>query len=88
MKKLIFVAFIFIGGCSSEGGYTENSYPSPPTQQPTPRIHGDERSNLQRYNDCLSASKKSTSKSERARCFDRSQRADPDYWGVTFPMNF
>ena len=52
------------------------------------RIYGDERSQPERYNDCLAASRKADSKAERIRCKERSRQPDPDYVGVTIPLHF
>lgn len=79
---------LFCTRCSDyHGSYgSSGNMPYPASSQG--RIHGDERSPSQRYNGCLSASKKADSKSERSRCTEGSQHPDPDYVGVTVPLHF
>lgn len=65
----------FLVGCSGEG-----------VTWSTPRIHGDERSNMKRYQDCLANSKEKKSESVRTRCSLSAHYPDPDYVGVSFPV--
>ncbi|MFD1800997.1 hypothetical protein ACFSFZ_02105 [Mixta tenebrionis] len=87
MKNIAVICLLLLAGCSSERGWElGDSYPT--DKNATPRLHGDERSNAERYNDCVSSARNKTSKSTRVRCYDRAQRPDPDYIGVSFPMHF
>lgn len=82
------VLILLSAGCSDYHGREwspgEPVYPA----STSGRIHGDERSQSQRYQDCLSSSRKADSKAERSRCADRSLRPDPDYVGLSFPLQF
>ncbi|MGD8108519.1 hypothetical protein ACQE32_18025 [Pantoea sp. FN0302] len=91
MNKHGFSAALMLVLCVSCSDYQGSSWTPGEAIYPASsqgRIHGDERSPSQRYNDCLSASKKADSKAERSRCTERSQHPDPDYVGVTVPLHF
>lgn len=78
MKKTLLIIWLsLLTGCSDRS-----------VNWPTPVIHGDNRSEMQRYQDCLLNSKNSEKRSERARCTDESQFPDPGYRGISFPINF
>ena len=77
MKKIALMFFALLTGCS-DGSVTFS----------TPQVYEDERSQIERYKDCISLSRKGKSKSERARCADKARSADSDYKGVSLPINF
>lgn len=77
--------------CVSCSDYRDNGwFPGQPVYPNSSqgRIHGDERSQSQRYHNCLAASRHPLSKAERSRCADRSLRPDPDYVGISVPLRF
>jgi hypothetical protein len=90
--SLIFT--VLLAGCGSGNLTSSTSPPFPGDGGHTgaissgPQIHGDERSRLERYQDCLAGSRKPEHPSERARCSDRAMRPDPDYRRVSFPLTF
>ena len=81
-------AFLLCVSCSDyrDNGWFPDQSVSPDSSQG--RIHGDERSQSQRYRDCLAASPHPRSKAERSRCENRSLRPDPDYVGISVPLRF
>lgn len=71
----MFFLLSFLVGCSGEGATWS-----------TPQIHGDERSNMKRYQDCVANSKDKKSESIRTRCSLSARHPEPEYVGVSFPM--
>lgn len=89
MRKYSLLVVMFLSVSCSDYRGSEWSPGNPIYPASTPgRVHGDERSQTQRYQDCLSSSRKAESKAERSRCSARSHYPDPDYVGVSFPLQF
>lgn len=82
------LTLLFCASCSNYQGKDwqpgDAIYPA----SPQGRIHGDERSQSERYHQCLSASEKTNNKAARSRCLGQSLQPDPDYIGVTLPLYF
>lgn len=74
---IIMVFFTLLAGCSSDG-ITWSS----------PQVHGDDRSQSERYRDCMSNAKNSEKREVQSRCHRRSTSPDPDYKRVSFPISF
>ena len=78
MKTIIMmVLFTLLTGCSSDG-----------VTWSSPQVNGDDRSQSERYRDCISNTKNSEKREARARCHRRSTYPDPDYKSVSFPISF
>nr|WP_154325487.1 hypothetical protein [Pantoea sp. 201603H] len=90
MRYLSLSLFIvFLAGCSDHGSTwksAEDLYPGTSTGQ----IHGDKRTQSQRYQDCLrqarlikeNTGKHGDLKQHKLRCVSRSYQPDPDYMKV------
>ncbi len=75
--KIMMVFFTLLAGCSSDGI----------TWSP-PQVNGDDRSQSERYRDCISTAKNSDKREVQAKCHRRSMYPDPDYTRVSFPILF
>jgi hypothetical protein len=76
--------------CVSCSDYRDNDWqPGDAIYRTSPpgRIHGDERSQQQRYSDCISGTKRNDRAAQR-HCAQRSRTIDPDYHGITMPLYF
>lgn len=76
--------------CISCSDYRDNDWqPGDAIYQTAPsgRIHGDERSQQERFSDCIAGSKGNDSAAQR-HCAARSHTIDPNYLGITLPLHF